>query len=143
MTSMLSLAFACHLVAILVSISFGLTYLLRSQFMPYHAVALGKEWREVPSEVQILVLALMRAVGGGTLATALVTSFVLFIPFRAGEIWALWAVASGGLVLSAGSLYAMRIVAANTPASPPFKLVLLGLALFVIGFALSLAAGAQ
>lgn len=143
MTPLLSAAFACHLLAIVVSVVFGLTYLFRREFMPYHAAAVGMEWRAVSVEFQSLVLALMRAVAGGTLATALLTSFVLFIPFRSGEVWALWAVPLGGCVLSAGSLYAMRIMAVNTRASPPFKPVLFGLALVLIGFALSLAAGVQ
>jgi hypothetical protein len=72
----LSLAFACHVLGILTMIGFGLVYLLRKQFMPYHRVALGQEWAEVPRPVQVLTLALMRAVAGATLA--LVQCSILF-----------------------------------------------------------------
>ena len=139
MPLLLSLAFACHLLGIFTMVGFGLTYLLRKQFMPYHAVALGKNWAEVPKEVQILVLALMRAVAGGALAVAVLGSIVLLIPFQAGAVWAFWAVPLGSFVLSAGSLFAMRLVAANTPAKPPYKPILVAVALGIIGLALSLA----
>ncbi len=139
MPLLLFIAFACHLIGILTMVGFGLTYLLRKQFMPYHGVALGKSWVEVPKELQTLILALMRAVAGGALAAAVLAFIVLLIPFRAGEVWAFWAVPAGGLILSAGSLYAMRHVAANTPGRPPFMPVLAGAALTIIGFVLSIA----
>jgi hypothetical protein len=123
-------------------VGFGLTYLLRRQFMPYHGVALGKRWVDLPKEFQTLILALMRAVAGGTLAVAALALIVLLIPFRAGMVWAFWAVPAGGMILSAGSLYAMRLVAANTPGKPPFKPVIAGVSLTVIGLVLSLASGA-
>jgi hypothetical protein len=122
-------------------VAFGLTYLFRKQFMPYHGVALGKSWVEVPKELQTLILALMRAVAGGTLAVAALALIVLLIPFRAGVVWAFWAVPASGMILSAGSLYAMRLVAANTPGQPPFKPVLVAIALSIIGLVLSLASG--
>lgn len=137
MSLYLSLAFACHFIGILTMTGFGFVYLLRKQFMPYHGVALGQEWRDVPKPVQVLTLALMRAVAGATLALAALTAVVLLIPFRGGEPWALWAVPISGFVVSAGSLYAMRLVAANTPANPPFLPVIVGLGLGIVGLALS------
>jgi hypothetical protein len=119
-------------------IAFGGTYLLRSQFMPYHGVALGKDWSEAPKEVRILVLALMRAVAGGALALAALATLVLLIPFRAGAIWAFWAIPLGGVILSAGALHAMRLVAANTPAKPPYVPILVALGLTLTGLVLSL-----
>jgi hypothetical protein len=60
----LSVAFICRLLAILNTLGFGLTYLLRIPFMPYHGVALEREWDALPTAFQTLVLALMRAVAG-------------------------------------------------------------------------------
>ena len=138
MSLLQSLAFACHLFAIATILAFGLAYLFSRQFMPYHGVALGKEWSETPKEVQILVLALMRAVAGGALAVATLELFLLFIPFRAGAVWAYWAIPLAGMVLSAGSLYAMSTVSTNTPARPPFRPVLIGTAANMAGLCLTL-----
>lgn len=138
-----SIAFACHLIGILTMVGFGITYLFRKEFMPYHGVALGKSWGEVLKEFQILILALMRAVAGGTLAIAALALIVLLIPFRVGVVWAFWAVPVAGMILSAGSLYAMRLVATNKPGKPPFKLALFAVALAIVGLVLSLAPGAM
>lgn len=138
MSTLLTLAFLCHLVGIVTMVAFGMTYLFRKQFMPYHSAAVGKEWSEVPKEVQILILALMRAIAGGTLAVAFLGLIVLLIPFRDGAVWAYWAVPLSGLVLSAGSLYAMRLVATNTPGNPPYLLIVIAVALAITGLVLSL-----
>jgi len=75
-------------------------------------VALGKEGAKVPqAKSRFWFLALMRAVGGGTLGYSIGYVVRLVHTFRTGEIWAAWAVASGGLwCFQAGSLSAMRIV---------------------------------
>lgn len=142
MPLLLSLAFACHALGIVTIVGFGLAYLLRRQFMPYHGVALGQEWAEVPRPVQVLTLALMRAVGGAALALAVLAGFVLLIPFRAGEAWAFWALPVSSVLVSSGSLLAMGTVAKNTPARPPFLPVVVALVLSIVGFFLSLANGA-
>lgn len=50
---------------------FGILYLFKSSFMPYHGEALACNWEEIASGNQILILALMRTVAGGYLAVAL------------------------------------------------------------------------
>ena len=102
MSLFLSVAFICRLLAILNTLGFGLTYLLRRQFMPYHGVALKRQWDAMPTAFQILVLALMRAVAAGALATALLSTVILLISFRAGEVWAFWTLPASALVLAGG-----------------------------------------
>lgn len=142
MSVLLTLAFICHLLGFITMIGFGLVYLLRRQFLPYHGVALGRDWDEVPKEVQVLILALMRAVSGSTLGLVIIGTTVLWIPFRSGALWALVAVPVSGFVASAGALYAMHLVANNTPAKPPRLPVLVGLAMGITGLVLSLLPGA-
>ena len=119
---------------------FGFNYLLRKQCMPYHEAALGKPWAEWPTELQTVLLAVIRVVSGGTLGFAVLALIVLLIPFRAGMVWAFWAIPAGTLILSAGALYGMRLVAAHTPGKPPFKPVVAAAVLTILGLVLSLAA---
>lgn len=131
-------AFYCHLCAVVFLIAFGLTYLLRPEFMPYHAKAVGKSWSEVEASFRILILALMRVVGGGFLATACAAGFILFAAFRRGAGWALWAIPIAGLCASLPSLYVTLKVARNTPASPPWIAAAVGTVLLLAGLLFSL-----
>ena len=63
MSGRVKVAFGCHLLVILGIGIIGLIYLFRTEFMPYHAVAVGHSWKEVDSAFQILLLALIRAFG--------------------------------------------------------------------------------
>ena len=138
MSGRLKVAFLCYLLALSLLTIFGLIYLFRSEFMPYHAVAVGQSWSELDPSFQILILALMRAVGGGLLATACAIGILLFKPFRQGIRWTYWAIPVIGLIASFSSLYATIYVARNTPASPPWIAAALGALVLVIGFILSL-----
>ena len=116
----------------------GFVYLLRPEFMPYHAVALGKSWAEIDEILQILLLALMKVIGGAWLATAVAVSIMLVIPFRRGLFWARWAIPVVGLIAELPVLYATLLVARNTPASPPWLGVLFTVGMLAAGLILSL-----
>lgn len=134
------LALASHGLAALMLVAFGVVYLARSEFMPCHRDAIGLEWRELHERVQALLLAMMRAAGGGSLASGLAMLLLLAFPFRRGERWARWAVPAVGAVAWAGALYAALLLKTRTPASPPLPAVAVGLGLVVVGLALSLVA---
>jgi hypothetical protein len=106
-TTPIAVAFACNLLAVVLVALFGLTYFLRKEFMPYHAQALGKAWPAVEPAVRVLVLALMRAIGGLCFAVVILEIFVLALPFRQGAGWAYLAVPTAGLVVTAASVYGM------------------------------------
>lgn len=124
--------------ALAIVAAFGAVYLFRPEFMPYHAVAVGKPWSAVDPAFQVLILGLMRAVGAACLAVVLLGALVLFVPFRQGAAWARWTVPASGLVICAGGLYAMMLVALNTPATPPWIGPAAAAVLFVAGLLLSL-----
>ena len=136
----LKVAFGCYFLAGLLLIGFGVVYLFRQEFMPYHSVAVGLTWADVPPSLQILMLALMKAVGGTTIAVAVAVYIVLLVPFREGARWALWAVPTLGLVESAAAFYPMSYVALNTTASPPLWAPATGVLLNVVALVLSLSA---
>ena len=75
MSTRIRIAFWRYLFGTLIVTAFGIVYLVRPDFMPYHPVAVGPEW-------------------------------------------ATWAIAVSGLVMCAGSFYAMMLVAQQTPAPP-------------------------
>jgi hypothetical protein len=138
MSTRMRIAFWCYLLATLTLTAFGIVYLVNPEFMPYHSVAVGMPWAAVAPSFQMLILALMRAVGGACLALAALQWTLLLIPFRQGAAWATWAIAVSGLVMCAGTLYAMMLVAQHTPATPPWIAPAAGLVLLVVGLVLSL-----
>jgi hypothetical protein len=131
-------ATVCYALAVLVAMAFGVLYLTRSRFMPYHSDALQLGWDELDSQLQALLLALMRGVGGGWLAVSLSVAFLLLFPFRAGETWARYAIPLVGLAAALPSLYAGLYVRSRTPASPPVNLVVVAVLLLIVGFFISL-----
>lgn len=139
MNRRLKIAFFCYLLTLPLLTIFGLVYLFHSEFMLYHAVALGQSWSELEPPLQVLILALMRAVGGGFLATATAMGFLLFKPFRQGQRWSYWAIPTIGLISCGSSLYATLSVAHNTPASPPWLAATLVLLLIGLGFICAIA----
>ena len=139
MTTSMKLAFACHLLAALLLTVFGLTYLFRPEFMPYHAAAVARQWSDVEPSFQVLILALMRVVGGAWLATAIAIFILLLVPFRRGNVWGRWAILAVGMCTLVPSLYATVYVTQNTPATAPWLAVLAGMLLLILGFGLSLA----
>lgn len=138
MNMRMKVAFTCHLLATLIAAAFGFVYLLRGEFMPYHAVAVGIAWNQVDSSFQVLIVGLMRAVGGACLAVAVLEFILILVPFRQGAKWARWAIPAGGLIIAGTALYAMAYVALNTPATPPWPAPAAAGLLLVVGLLLSL-----
>ncbi|MGK7949110.1 MAG: hypothetical protein AB4368_09980 [Xenococcaceae cyanobacterium] len=138
MSTTFLISFISYSFVAVVSIVFGLIYLIKNQFMPYHSEALGLSWSDLKPNFQVLILALMRAVGGGFLATGLTMLILLIIPYRAGEIWSIYAIPAISLCTSSGTLYATWLVKTRTPGNPPLGLSLLALGLTIIGFIFSL-----
>ncbi|MGK7891835.1 MAG: hypothetical protein AB4042_21110 [Leptolyngbyaceae cyanobacterium] len=56
MTLIFYLPYLCYLPVTLLSLGFGLVYLIRPTFMPDPAIALGKDWQERDAAVQTLIL---------------------------------------------------------------------------------------
>lgn len=119
-------------------IIFGSIYLMKNQFMPYHSEAVGFSWSDLEPNFKVLIIALMRAAGGGFLATGLAILVLLIIPWRAGNIWSIYAIPAIGLCTLSGTLYATLLVKMKTPGTPPVILNFIGLGLTIISFVFSL-----
>jgi hypothetical protein len=132
------IAFWCYVVAMVGPAVWGAMFLLRSEFMPYHAVAVGMPWSEVPGPFRILIMALLKLAGGAWVTVVAAEFVLLLIPFRQGARWALWAVPSLGLLHFACVCNSMAHVTLNTPATPPWGATASSIALIIIGAALSI-----
>jgi hypothetical protein len=133
-----SAAFACYALFSLCAIAMGIAYLSRSRFMPYHEEALGRPWQELDPRLQALLLALMRAAGGGLVVGGVGTAILLLIPFRAGDGWSLWAIPLIGLLTVLPTLRATILVRSRTGAHAPVWASLAGIGLIALGLILSL-----
>jgi hypothetical protein len=138
-----TIALLCYVGAMAGPGIFGLMFLFRSEFMPYHADAVGVPWPEVPKPFQTLILALLKLAGGAWLTVAVAELVLLFGPFRHGARWTLWAVPALGLLHWAGVCYAMAYVTLNTPARPPWIPAIASITLLLAGAALSMSAERQ
>lgn len=134
----MKLACTAHLGVAVVWAVVGLVYLTRSEFLSFHADAVGRAWGGVEPAFQVLILALMRALGGAWLAVAVAIAILLAIPFRRGERWARWAIPAVGLTSSSAALWATTFVARHSPAQPPYGAVAFGIVMLLVGLALSL-----
>ncbi|MGO9212348.1 MAG: hypothetical protein ACLP9S_00460 [Syntrophales bacterium] len=138
MTTTMTISFGCYFLAILIMAATAATYLFRSEFMPFHSVAIGMPWSEVSYPFRVLMVASMKVIGCAWLACVFFQLILLFMPFRQGLAWARWALPIGALISSAGAFYAMIYTKRNTPAKPPLGLFLFKVALVILGFVFSL-----
>jgi len=120
--------------AALFYLTFGMIYLFKNSFMPYHSEALSLDWKEVESSTQFLILAFMRAVSGGFIAESIVV-IVLQRKFTLTKIsWIPLLILATGLIVSFTSLYATMIVRLNSPGKPPTVMAIVGIVLLIVGY---------
>ena len=137
MTTLLTIAYRCHVAGSTLFALMGLVYLLRRKFMPYHAVALGRRWEDLDGPSRTLFLASMRIIGSAWLAIALALLVLLRYGFRAGLQWSIYGVPLIGLTVALPALLTVIHVKARTRASPPWPPLAMAVALFLTGLLLS------
>jgi hypothetical protein len=135
---MLSLALAAVLLVALAGIVFGVRYMRRDAFLPYHAAVAGKSWPELDPGVQVIILGMLRIIGSGFVTLGVILLWLCFA-LHEGARWAPWAI----LTISAAALGPMLYVAiklrsfrpdAQTPVGPTLAMVVL----IVFGVGLSI-----
>lgn len=120
----------------IVSLVLGAIYLFRPTFMPYHAVALGKEWTQLDHATQTLIKALMEVAAGGWLTLGVLILLLVVFPIRHGERWARLAAPVALLLFYVPTLLATLSVFQQTPASPPWRGNVAACVAAVLGFLL-------
>jgi hypothetical protein len=133
----MKLSFGCYLTAIAGLGAWGVVYLFRGDFMPYHAVAVGMPLSDVPHPFQVLVLTLYKLTGAAWVVIALSLLVLLFGPFKQGALWARRAIPALILIQGAGVMNAMAYITLNSPAKPPWAFTIAVIVLTIVGFFLS------
>lgn len=134
MTSILLLIVgSCYALIAIIFVAFGIVYLTRSEFMPYHQVALQREWEKIEKELQTLILALMRVTGGCFLGTGVTIILLIFAYLKSQILIILWIIPVLASLTSLGAVYATVLVKTRTPGNPPIKLSLLSIVLIILG----------
>ena len=131
-------AAVCYALVAFVGFVFFIIYFSRRDFMPYHKDAVETSWEDIDTKFQVLILAFIRALGGGWLTASISIIFLLIFPFQDGEKWSIFAIPIIGLSMTLSTLYATLYIKKNTQAKPPVSLVSSSILLILIGFVLSL-----
>jgi hypothetical protein len=121
----------------LVSILFGIRYLLAREFMPYHTVVSGKQWAQLEPGVRTIILGMLKVIAGGLMAYGVALLWLL-VPLAARQPWAGWAVLTLTAVSVLPTLYVTLWLkrsapGARTPVVPSAVVLVVGL----VGGALS------
>jgi len=113
---------------------FGLIYLFRNSFMPYHSAAVSMEWAQLGPASQYLILALMRATSGGFISSAFAMIFLQCQYSRYRITWIPLLILVTGTIAMICISYATLIISLHTPGRPPLALAIVGEALLIVGF---------
>src|SRR5262245_42284351 len=70
----------CYAAHVLILIVMGVRYLSSKKFQPYHAVALGRDWKSLDPALQVLLLSFIRGVGAVLLLSQLAPSQYSYSP---------------------------------------------------------------
>lgn len=116
------------------TLTFGIMYLLRSSFMPYHSQAISMTWQQIEPNTRILFLALMRAISGGYIAYAFAVFFLQYKFAREKTSWAPLLILILGMISGLTSLYATLLVRLNTPGDAPYWAPFAGMLLIILGY---------
>jgi peptidoglycan/LPS O-acetylase OafA/YrhL len=141
MNARMKIAFGCYLAVIASLAAWGAVFLLRTGFLPYHVVAAGMPWTEVPPAFQVLVLTFYKMIGGAWVVIATALLVLLLGPFRRGATWALRAIPGLILLQGAAVMNAMAYITTHSPATPPWAFTLVLMVLAVVGLAVSAGQG--
>jgi hypothetical protein len=106
----------------LISIAFGVRYILTRRFMPYHETVSGRSWDSLEPRLQAIILGMLKVAGGGLLGFGAALLWLL-VPLAQGASWGPSAVVTISMASLAPVLYTVvwlrRIeTTAKTPVVP-------------------------
>lgn len=136
------LALTSYLMAFAIVLVFAIAYLKRSEFMPYHRIAVGQSWDEVDSRMQVLLLALIRIAGSAWLALVLASVFLLHLLFSDVRAWWEWlAFQVFCLIAVIPPVAVAAYVRRRTAAPTPVRIGSVAVVLCLLGFVFAVLSG--
>ena len=112
-------AFGLNLLAALVSLLVGLSYLISPGMTSYHMQVIGFDWDSLAPGVQTMLLILKKGTGDACVLAGLAITILLFIPFRRKERWSRWAILAIGYAFYVPMLGGAVYVTSTTGAASP------------------------
>ena len=135
-------AFGCWIIPTIALYYMGIHYLFAKEIMPYHLEALRLTWEQLKAldegRIAELMVLFVNGFGAGFLVTAISLTFILFVPFRQGYIWADWAFFIVALAMCAPLLFIVSTVKFQMGGNPPWMLLVVTACLLVLGFIFAL-----
>ena len=122
MSRMRKVAMVAYAVAVGSLVLGATVYLTRSEFLFYHAQAVGMAWEAVPVNTRLLMLAMIHMVGALGLGAGCALVAILAVAFRRGELWADWTIPTVLFIWEAAGLQTSSDLAAKTGAHTPWPL---------------------
>lgn len=111
------ISMVCFTIVAISSLIMGVVYTTRKAFMPYHKVAIGKEWGDLEEGVKTIILALMKFGGAGFLTTGVISLGAMCI------FWDQWIafifISIASFIFCLAGLLITSWVRRETGASPP------------------------
>ena len=123
---MVNLALAAVLPVALGAVLFGVRYLRRDAYLPYHAVVAGKSFVDLDPGVQAVILGMLRIIGGGFVTLGVALLWLCFA-LHGGAPWAILSVSAtalGPILYVALTLRAFR-PEAQMPVRPTVTMMVL------------------
>jgi len=114
---------------------FGLIYIFRTSFMPYHREAVQRQWHEIDNRMQQLLLALMNALGMAWLSSFFFSLFLLIILLTGPAIvWPLATFQAFYLFSVIAPVFVAIRLQMKTGAKTPVSVGIIAAALSLVGF---------
>lgn len=136
------LALLSYLACFVFVLIFAVAYLTRTEFMPYHRIAVERPWNSIDARMQVLLLALIRVAGAAWMALVLAALLLLYPLFSShGELWQLVMFQLFCFMTVTPPLLVALYVRRKTAAPTPIRIGVLTLALCMAGFILAIASG--
>jgi lipopolysaccharide export LptBFGC system permease protein LptF len=117
----------------------GANYILRSEYMPYHARATGIEWESLTPEHQGTYLGLMKGRGAGGVAVGTALILLSVFALREHDTPVRWILPGVAVLFLAIATYSTWYMRANTRGGPPIFVGVVMIVLVLGAAALSLA----
>ena len=123
----------CYLLVSALMVVGGARYALATKVMTYHEAALGRSWEDVDPRSRMMLLALLRGGGAGSIGLGLALGAITAFGMRRGAAWARWAVPVAGLSSLVPISYQAAWLARATGATTPWSVPVLGSVLLLAG----------